>query len=1128
MSTYEQLPPFLQLTPIFEAIAGLNPHDGAVRALAIDPRISMALMAPAGSGKTTTLQLRLLACLMTVMRPEEVLAITFTNMAAAEILERVMGALSQAATGIEPTEAHEIPQYQLARLVLERDKQLGWNLLLNPSRLRIMTFDSYCAFLASKTPIMSGLGGGKTTDDAALLYRLAILDTLQSVNDDDLPESLAEALKAVLSFAKNRFEMLVPMFANLLSKRDQWAGRMMNLDIEAMQDTVSNLVLQAASQALDVIKGTDVESCMDCTTAASGVFSDFPWAVSRPVLSTAPACLAYLRDFAGYMLTKEGKVRSKVDSRNGFPAKHELTKEMNGLLAAIKASDSVEEYAEALAILATLPDLQYPERAAEMCQHFTVILRYLLANLTLTFESTNALDFPEIAQRAIQSLGTEECVGDALLDEDRIAHIMVDEVQDTNQAQFDLLLKLIAHWENTDARSIWLCGDLQQSIYYFRGADVNLFSGIVESKSFGPKELEVHYLVVNFRSSPGIVNWNNETYSKVFSDSPFKFVPSVPFRKVEGGFHIRPISTGPIGEAQEVAKIIKEAQAADPAKTIAILVRGRSHLKYILPELKAEGIEVTGQDIDPISESVPVGEVLALTRALWHAGDRTSWLTLCRASFVGLSWDDCLTVSRGGPVITMALSDESVQAKLSPDGLARVQRLLVVLAGVDRSSRGPELAWAVKSAWIALGGPATVTAGEMDDVETIFKLLSQHTETGDLADPQAFFRAIDKVYASPKAGSVTAMTLHASKGLEFDIVIIPGLNKAGSRDEAPLFYWRQVAGNFTVVPNLGDLDKTTPESRLFSFVGKMVRKDLEGERGRLAYVGTTRAKQDCYLMASVGRLMEEDEDESDASEVAYESSTIKPASGSLLQCLWPAVGHIVQQVEVGTPISAPLISGVPSKARLDAAFTVQLPKAVFVPAASNDQMPTENELNDELREEEGSDYRAKTVGIVYHWVVELIGKEGVDTWSEGRVKTKAQAIASRLRREGYPAAEVPSAVARVQALVVKTLQSQRGQWILKKRPGSGQEVQVSAYMGGRWVHRYLDRPFIEDNVYWICDWKTPECPEGMDVNVFMRREAERYAAKMQQYERAVRDAGITLEIKKALYFAAFDGFIEVA
>ena len=107
------------LTPIMAAIAATNPHDADVRALSIDPSRSVALLAPAGSGKTTQLLYRLLACLTVVERPEEILAITFTNKAAGEIVERVTAALALAASGVEPALPHEKPLYMLARLVLE-------------------------------------------------------------------------------------------------------------------------------------------------------------------------------------------------------------------------------------------------------------------------------------------------------------------------------------------------------------------------------------------------------------------------------------------------------------------------------------------------------------------------------------------------------------------------------------------------------------------------------------------------------------------------------------------------------------------------------------------------------------------------------------------------------------------------------------------------------------------------------------------------------------------------------------------------------------------------------------------------------------------------------------------------
>ncbi|MBF6042964.1 UvrD-helicase domain-containing protein [Pseudomonas baetica] len=1109
------------LDPIFAGIRGLSIADAEARALAIDPRRSLLLLAPAGSGKTSTLQMRLLSCLTVVERPEEVLAITFTNMAAAEIVERVIGALQQAATGIEPELAHELPQYRLARLVLDRDKEMGWNLLLNPSRLRIMTFDSFCASLASKTPIMSGLGGGKTTDDASLIYRQAILETLKSVNDNDIPEALSNALEAVLSFAKNRFEALVPLFENLLMKRDQWAGRIMALDTIEMQEAVSSVVLHAAQQAISLIPGSDLERAMTCLKSASGALDGFEWAAEMPAAIASAKTLEYFGQFASYMLTSTGTLRAKVTVANGFPAKHFCTVEMNGILADLKVNPHSQEYAQALATLATLPELQYPARSAKMVEHFTVILRYLLANLTLAMEGTNSLDFPEIAQRAIQALGAGETVGDALLEEDRILHIMVDEFQDTNQAQYDLLKLLVENWEPADNRSIAYVGDGFQSIYLFRGADLNLFTSVVEAKAFGPKQMDILRLTVNFRSLPGVVEWNNATYAEVFKDSAYEFVPSVAFRKGDGGVSVHPVATGQIGEAEEVTKVVQEALSKDPSKSIAILVRGRSHLKHILPMLKEAGIEVRGKDIDPIGEAAPVSEVISLIRSLWHSADRASWIALLRAAFVGLSWADCLTVARGHNVIENALRDEGVQAQLSSEGLTRVLRLLEVLDGVKRSSRGSELGWAVKSAWIALGGPATVNTGEMDDVETIFKLLTSHTESGDLIDPQAFFRAIDKAYASPKAGAVTVMTCHGSKGLEYDIVLIPGLNKGGAKDDAPLFYFRQMDGVFSVVPNLGDLDTTTPDSRLFKFVGRMVRKDISDEVCRAAYVGTTRAKEDCHLFVCVDRFPAAE------GEVQKEKE-IKPAAGSLAECLWSAIGAQVKAVAPAFPIVAVTDSGVPSKARLAPSYKVELPKTVFVPAASNDQVPTENELNDELREEEGSDYRAKTIGIVYHWFVEQIGKQGIELWDEARVRTKAQAIASMLRREGFPAAEVPQAVARILRLLSNTVNSIHGQWILKKRPGSGHEVQVSAYRNGRWVHRFLDRPFEDDGVYWISDYKTPDCPEGMSEDAFVAREVERYRPKMDEYERAVKDAGITIPVKKVLYFPAFDRLAEVA
>lgn len=1110
MTAFQKLPALTHLASIFAGIEASNPHDGAIRALSIDPRRSMILMAPAGSGKTTQLLLRLLACLTVATRPEEILAITFTNKAAREIVERVVGALAMAAIGVEPTAAHEIPLYRLSRLVLARDKEMGWNLSLNPSRLQIMTFDSYCARLAAMTPIMSGLGGGRTSEDPSLVYREAILETLGSVNDDSIPDDLRNALEAVLAFAKNRFELLVPMFGALLAKRDQWVGDALNLDIETMSHAVSSLVETAASEAQAAIYRSGLSDAVDLLQRASGELDGFGWA-ANPIMDGSPEGLAYIRAFSNFILTGDNTLRALVNVNNGMPAGHEITKAMNALLKSLKGTDA--SIVKMLVTAKTLPDSEYPEQSAAMAKHLTIILRYLMANLMLAFDRTATVDFPEVAQRAIQSLGDGVEIGEALLEEDRIRHLLVDEAQDTSPSQHSLLLKLIEAWEEGDDRSVFLCGDKAQSIYLFRGATPDLFNQMVSDRAFGPKQLEIHHLVVNFRSAPAVVEWNNNTYEQVFAGPDSEFVRSVAFRDYDGGVNLEPITSGSQGEAARVVEIIQEAIARDPEQSIAILVRGRSHLKDILPALKAAGISASGTDIDPIADSQPVSEVIALIRALWHDADKTSWISVLRASFVGLSWEDTLTVTSGHTVIPLALGMESVRERLSADGKVRVQRLVDVLESIKAASRGDELVWAARSAWVSLGGVSTVDETDLEDVNTVFSLLLKHTATGDLVDPQAFFNAVAKLYASAKAGQVQIMTIHKSKGLEFSTVIMPGLHKGSAPDDKPLFYWRRVNGHFVLAPNLGGEDEEAPESRLFSFVGKLVKTDIRLEINRLAYVGSTRAVRQLYLLGCIN--------------AAVEGKVTKAPEGSLLSCLWGAVGAVFGNAPAMEAVSREVVACVPSKARLDASFKVELPTDCFIPAATNDSLPTENELEDELRESEGNDFRAKTIGIVYHRVVELISKEGGENWTVERLDAKTQAIASMLRREGFPIREIPGAVRRIHGLVATTLNSKRGRWLLQKREEGGQEVKISGYRNGRWIHRILDRPFVDDGCYWINDWKSPSCPDGMPIEDFIAREVRKYAAKMNEYKQAVIDAGVTLKIRLGLYLAAVDAFVEI-
>ena len=113
----------------------------------------IAAAAGRGSGKTELLIQRYLRLLGTVDDPEEVLAITFTRKAAAEMQLRVLDALRREAEGVVPEEPHLQITAGLAKQALKRSTERGWGLLGSPRRMRILTLDALNASIARAQPL---------------------------------------------------------------------------------------------------------------------------------------------------------------------------------------------------------------------------------------------------------------------------------------------------------------------------------------------------------------------------------------------------------------------------------------------------------------------------------------------------------------------------------------------------------------------------------------------------------------------------------------------------------------------------------------------------------------------------------------------------------------------------------------------------------------------------------------------------------------------------------------------------------------------------------------------------------------------------------------------------------------
>ena len=201
-------------------MSDLRAADARARERALDVGRSFIVQAPAGAGKTELLTRRFLALLATVAEPESILAITFTRKAAAEMRDRILGAL-RAVHAPDPARPLQERTLQLARAALAADATRGWNLLAQPGRLRIQTIDALNLGLARRLPLLSGLGAGLgIEEDARELYRTAAERLLEQLPHGVASDSAAVA--TLLAHVDNRVGLFVELVIEMLMRREGW------------------------------------------------------------------------------------------------------------------------------------------------------------------------------------------------------------------------------------------------------------------------------------------------------------------------------------------------------------------------------------------------------------------------------------------------------------------------------------------------------------------------------------------------------------------------------------------------------------------------------------------------------------------------------------------------------------------------------------------------------------------------------------------------------------------------------------------------------------------------------------------------------------------------------------------
>ncbi len=1190
--------------------AGLPP-DWKERESALDIRQSWIVEAPAGSGKTGLLIQRYLKLLAdeSVEEPEQVLAITFTVKATTEMRERVMAQLEAAAygEGVEANSAYARTTRDLARAVLNRSEQLGWKLLDHPQRLKIRTIDSVCGEIARLLPVLAGAGARMAAvEDPTTLYREAARRTLMQLGGPD--RELDGALKAVLLRRDGSFAECEKLLMEMLALRYQW-GEFVPLtgSEEVSEAFLNSRMLPQLQQSLDEVICAGLTEFARTVPAhflhaAASLAAELghmqpygrgesPIAIcaSKVGLPTTDAAdLAHWRALLHLFVTPSGGRWRKSFAKNtmGFEMTSEQKQALKSLLDEIAHR---EDLLPAIEKVNRLPSANYPEEQWIVAKALFRVLSRALAELKVVFAHRRECDFAEwglLAEAALRENGAAEDFNAAL--GMRLQHLLVDEMQDTSTGQYELIRLLTEGWDGR-SQTVFLVGDPKQSIYLFRHARVERFVRTMRRQVLGDLPLGLLQLTANFRSQGDLVNEFNEHFSLLFPqaasaalEDKATHVQAHPVRQPsESGakslvWHAQSIAPYQAAEdrslarrerekaeALEVREIIERwrdrplpAGREEPWK-IAVLVRSRNVLPAIVAELKDERcgrISFRAVQIEPLRERQEVLDLVALTRALLHPADRVAWFAVLHAPWCGLGLADLhMLAGADDAAWKETCVEELIEQRgnlLSEEGCVRLARVWPILGPTVEDRDAMTMMQRVERTWKSLGGDTYLTASELANATRYLQLLDELEEQEEPMDLAMIERKLGTLFAEPASGAglVDLMTIHGAKGLEWDVVIVPGLEKRSQPERPKLLTWSEIelkedgAARVILAPIDGRGEAST---KLHDWLRCIAKEREEAERRRLFYVACTRAREELHLFASPQRTSK---------------GEISVAPGSLLEAAWPAARqHFAMASSLPLQVAEPAGGATMFLASLRKAgeahheeFTGEMAAGAAEPqeevrpsmlkrlAITYDpktRFAAERLFAYDEDKSSGVSWRgerpegsfaARAIGNAVHTFLDTMtqhlqqGKAADNL--EHEISSWRPRIAAVLRRNGLRPAAIAGASNKVNAALTNTLADREGRWLLRGRDQGFSELALtsSGELSRSWR---MDRVFFAgerplssgEDCLWIVDYKTTTHGRG-GIEEFLTQERAKYASQIEGYAQLMQGRVASGRLRLGLYY----------
>lgn len=811
----------------------------AEQVLAADPRCSCWVLASAGSGKTKVLIDRLARLLIAGAEPASIVCITYTNAAANEIRQRLQRTLALLA-GPDGEKAlkgllHRAPKTE------EREsaaKLYGAN-LTNPKTLHIQTVHSFCKDVLGALPFAAQTVGAQAIlddCDGARMLQAAQEEVVLRGEEPVLLEALATLLKS-FSFAQIDDRLLA-----MVQKRYAFAEFVQRCiatpaDEKAYEQYLRQLLLEAQQAPFDaaVAKG----SARALLAAATGAEQEGLRAVERGAFEEA-------------FLTAAGGLRKRLVS------------------AALQRS-----YPNEVATLCEQAARFYAERNSQQSQDliaqtqaFSRITKHVFDVYQAQKADVGCCDFEDLTMQMgalLQRAGAEAKTLAALWKQFPITHLLIDEAQDTSPQQWHIITQIVnTLFPKAERPTLFVVGDLKQSIYSFQGADPELFSVLEPVLHAAMERLGSPWRRINlqlsFRTTATVLEVVDSVFSTNSAGVTFQngYLPHQAARKAEGFVEVMAINKKDKTDqmesiAEAAAGYIEEnlrknlflpcvGRAATPDDFL-ILTRRRSELtRKVAERLQAVGVPTAGPDKMALQDCLVWKDLCALVHFLAFSCDDYNLACLLKSPFFDPPFSeqelfDCC-VGRSGSVWAQVLA-------LVPERIALLRQCLVEARTLASGAQMYVLFYRVlrhiapRFRWAFGDLTDSVFEAFLKEIE-VFCAISPPTVAGF----DAFLKNRSLSVRPSGKNGVRFMTVHGAKGLQAPVVLLLDMAEPITLQKE-FFAWiprEPFARDFLLLP------PATLETKPAQRIRQEALRRQEEEDSRLFYVAMTRAQDGLCVM----------------------------------------------------------------------------------------------------------------------------------------------------------------------------------------------------------------------------------------------------------------------------------------